>query len=210
MPFHVLHFDYRPDGRPLPTLERFDDKIHIIDQDTKRSIPIRAKRAFETHKTLGHLKSPYSATRATLQVLEERANHLALLISLSPISRQGAYLAYRTVFLPTVKYTLPQSFYPKRFLDHAQAKSLGKIIAKCGYNRHTARAVIFAPAQYAGGGFVPWFVLQGEGQVLHLLKHWRTGSIVSSTLRIAIAWAQWQSGHDRSIFEDVHTPLTYL
>ena len=43
-----------------------------------------------------------------------------------------------------------------------------------------------------------------------MLKHWRTNTIVSATLRIAIQWAQWQSGHEVSIFEDTSTPLPHL
>lgn len=119
-------------------------------------------------------------------------------------------MAYYTLFVPSVKYTLPQSFHTRTALDQAQTESLGKIIAKCGFNRNTARAIIFAPTSYAGGEFLPWYLLQGEGQVTQFLKHWCTRTIVSSTLRIAVCWAQWQSGLPVSIFDDVTTPIPYL
>ena len=129
---------------------------------------------------------------------------------MSPITRMGAKLAYHTVYLPAIKYTLPQSFYPRDLLDKAQARSMSLIIAKCGFNRKTARAIMFAPTSLAGGGFIPWHVLQGEGQILHLLKHTRTSSIVSRTLAVALEWAQWQSGHETSIFQDTTTILPHL
>ena len=208
--FHVLHFDFQPDGKPIPTIERFDNRIHITDADTQATISIPARRAFETHKTLGHHKSPHSAIQAILTDLRVKMDHLALLLSISPITRSGAYLAYYTVYLPTIRYTLPQSFYPRKLLDKCQAHSMGRVIAKCGYNRHIARALMFAPTFSGGGGFVPWYVLQGEGQIQHVLKHWRTNTIVSNTLKIAIQWAQWQSGHERPILEDTATPIPYL
>lgn len=208
--FHVLHFEFRPDGRPLPSLESYDDRIHVIDRETQTQVPIKAKRVFELHKTLGHHKSPYSALRSSLQEITKKANQLSLVISMSPITRQGAQLAYSTVYLPMIKYTLPQSFFPRSLLDQAQSLSMARMIAKSGFNRNTARAIVFAPTSFAGGGFIPWYVLQGEGQVLHILKHTRTDSIVSRTLMIALEWAQWQSGHHESIFHDTQTDLPHL
>jgi hypothetical protein len=208
--FHALHFDFHPSGKPQPTLEKFDNKVHIRDADTKMMIPIPAKRPFETHKTLGHTKAPSPDVSKEITALKHKSEQLALLIATSPITRRGAMLAYLTVFIPSIQYTLPQSFYPQKILEQAQASSISHIIAKCGYNRNTARALIYAPTYYAGGGFLPWHLLQGEGQIQHFIKHWRTDTIVSSTLRIALHWTQWQSGHHAPILEDTNTPLTYL
>jgi hypothetical protein len=41
--------------------------------------------------------------------------------------------------------------------------------------------------------------IQGGGQILHFIKHWRTDTIISSTLRIDVAWCQWQAGTSTSI-----------
>lgn len=209
--FHVLHFNFLPNGKPIPSIEQFDNHIHIRDAESQTSIPIPSKRSFETHKTLGHQKSPFTSTpKREIQELQKKAERIAILIATSPIPRHGALLAYHTIFVPSIKYTLPQSFFPQQSLDQAQRKSIQHIIAKCGYNRNTARALIYAPINYAGGGFLPWYMLQGEGQVLHFLKHWRTQTVVSSTLRIAVHWAQWYSGHHSPIFEDVNYPIPYL
>jgi hypothetical protein len=160
--FHVLHFEFKPDGRPVPSIERFDNTIHITDLETASAIPIPSKRAFEPHKTLGHYKSPVTKAWSNIKALQNKANKLALLLSLSPITRQGALLAYHTVYIPTVKYTLPQSFYPRKLMDQVQAQSVSKLAAKCGLNRNTSRSLLFAPTAYAGAGFIPWYVLQGE------------------------------------------------
>ena len=208
--FHVLRFQFKPCGQPVPSLDTFDNQIQVTDIETQIRISIPSKRPFDPHKTLGHYKSPTSRQNTELDILQGKAQKLALLISVSPVTRQGALLAYYTVYIPTIQYTLPQSFFGRKRLEHAQASSLHKIIAKCGYNRNTARALIFAPSAYAGGGFLPWHLLQGEGQIKLFLKHWRTDSIVSRTLRIAVMWAQWQSGHALPILEDPDTPLPHL
>jgi len=52
--------------------------------------------------------------------------------------------------------------------------------------------------------------MQGEGQITLFLKHWRTDTMVSRVLRIALAWSQWQSGLSKSILQDTRTKLPHL
>jgi hypothetical protein len=109
-----------------------------------------------------------------------------------------------------VKYPLPQSFFDKKTLDRTESKVMGTIKARCGYNLHTASAILYAPTSYAGGGFVHWYTLQGEGQIQQFLKHWRTNTMISRMLRIDLAWSQWQSGLSRPILTATSTPLPHL
>lgn len=76
--------------------------------------------------------------------------------------------------------------------------------------RTTPTALIYCPTEYAGGGLVMWYTMQGEGQITLFIKHWRTGTMISDILRIDLAWHQWQAGISASILVDVTTPLNYL
>lgn len=166
-----------------------------------------------SHKTLKHYKSPVNPATSCnnqIQTLVTKGKQLSQLISTGPISQYGARLAYHTVYLPSIKYPLPESFFSSKTLATAQAQTMGPIIDKYGYNRHTAPAILYAPTAYAGGGFVHWSTLQGEGQITHFLKHWQTNSMVSRTLRINLAWNQWQSGTVQPILEDTHRHLPHL
>ena len=156
--FHVLTFHFRPNGQPIPEIEEYPNQIHITDLETDARIQITSKRSFDPHKTLGHYKSPYSKPTTQLQHIKNKADRLSLLIAVSPISRQGAYLAYHTLYIPSVQYTLPQSFFNRQELEKAQATSVQKLCAKCGYNRNLARVLLFAPAAYSGGGFIPYLL----------------------------------------------------
>ena len=57
---------------------------------------------------------------------------------------------------------------------------------------------------------IPWWVLQSEGQLCLFIKHWRTDSMISKTLRISTAWCQWQSGLSTSFLNDTETLLPQL
>jgi hypothetical protein len=83
------------------------------------------------------------------------------------------------------------------------------MFAKYGYNRNTHRSLLYGPTDYCGGGFICWRWLQGEGQIMHFLKHWRTDSQLGNTLRIAVSWYQYAAGVSWSLFEDVTNPVNY-
>ena len=57
---------------------------------------------------------------------------------------------------------------------------------------------------------IPWKVLQGEGQVMLFLKHWRTDTIISKMLRMAMAWAQWNAGTSSPILQSPTISLPHL
>jgi hypothetical protein len=96
-------------------------------------------------------------------------------------------------------------------LRKAEKQSLPLLYAKCGFSQKTPQALLFAPVEYGGGGFVHWDVLQGKGQIMHFIKHWRTNSTISTTLRINLAWCQWQAGISTSILMDTDPDkISYL
>jgi hypothetical protein len=156
---------------------------------------------FNTHKTLGHHKAP--AGQGTTQIQKLRANQstLSQCLASSPATTSQASSFYHTIYLPSI-YVLPQSFFSAKSLDDAEKKSMPSIFAKTGYNRNTHRALLYGPTDYAGGGFIQWKWLQGEGQITNFLKNWRTNGQVSQTLRVAVSWYQYETGVSWSLFDD--------
>lgn len=114
---------------------------------------------------------------------------------------------YNSIYLSSVSYVLPQSSFTKKQLDKAQKTSMRQIFAKCRYNRNSRLEVLYGPTYLGGAGFIPWLTLQGEGQVMNFLQHWRGNSKTTSLLRISLSWAQYQAGMEASILEDVGRPL---
>ena len=60
-------------------LDKFDEQIRVLDLDTHEQIPIPAKRPFDPHKTLGHIKAPTSTQHTRIEQLVTKANRIALL-----------------------------------------------------------------------------------------------------------------------------------
>jgi hypothetical protein len=209
--FHALHFNFKPNGEPKPVLTENTTAIRVTDAATSTSIPIPSKRSDDPHKTLGHWKAPANPScKEQLIALTAKARKLAILLHLSQLSRFGSTLAYHGLYIASLKYVLPQCFFADHVLDRAESKSIPNIIAQCGYNRNIALSLRYAPLSYAGCGFVRWSTLQGEGQILLFLKHWRTTTMISMTLRVALSWSQWQSGISKPILQNTRINLPHL
>jgi hypothetical protein len=107
-------------------------------------------------------------------------------------------------------YVLPNCFFPESVLQKLQNSALRAFLAKCGYNRNTQRTIVFAPIRYGGCGFLALYLIQGEGQILTFLKHWRTNSNAGNLLRIAVAWTQLHLGTSLPFLTDTATSLPHM
>ena len=209
--YHVLRFRFLPNGTPIPDLTMPATPLQIKDSETGLFIPIPAKQADDPHKTLGHWKAPCEKNNKTqLNALAAKAKQTTMLIATGAFSRYGTQLAYAGVYLSSLKYVLPQCYFDHKQLAKTEAKTAPIILAKLGFNRHTHLSIRYAPSSFAGCGMIPWWVLQSEGQLALFLKHWRTDTMISKTVRIATAWSQWQSGLAESFLTDTITPLPHL
>jgi hypothetical protein len=208
--YHALRFQFAADGSPSADTTT-PPSINIVDSVTNQAITVRPLPPYEPHKTLGHWKAPAGTAKTQLSMISNKVKIISIRISTSWLSRTGARLAYHAIYAAILTYVLPQCHFLSDALRKSEKKSMPNLYAKCGFSRKTPQALLFAPREYGGGGFLHWDIIQGEGQILHFLKHWRTESTISTTLRINLAWCQWQAGTSLSILQ--HTDpedLKYL
>jgi hypothetical protein len=89
---------------------------------------------------------------------------------------------------------LSNCFFSEKDLKQVHKAALRAFLAKCGYNQNTQRTIVFAPIRFGGCGFLSLYLIQGEGQILTFLKHWRTNTDAGNLLRISLAWTQLHLG----------------
>ena len=209
--YHILQFKFQPNGTPTVQQHQQQPPLELLDPTTNTLCQVPCLASSQAHKILGHWKSPADPKQSTqMKSLVAKANQTALLISASPLTREGALIAYRCKYIPSLKYVLPQCWFEHSRLQAGERYSMAKIIAKCGYGRTTPKALLYAPKEYAGAGFVHWYTLQSEGQIQQFIKHWRTTTTVSAMLRVTMSWAQWQAGIGECILTDVRTSLPHV
>jgi hypothetical protein len=208
--FHQIHFDFEADGRPLMRAGTYGDPLLVQDALTSSSVIIPAKSAFQTHKTLGHHKAPAGKNITQLRILQANSDVFSKLVATSPCNRTDSWFFYTAIYLKSIGYVLPNCFYEERDLLKVQKSALRAFLAKCGFNRNTQRTIVFAPIRFGGCGFFPLFLIQGEGQILQFLTHWRTDTTAGNLLRISISWVQLHLGISWFFLADTTTPLPHI
>jgi hypothetical protein len=128
----------------------------------------------------------------------------------SALNRREAWTFYFAIYLPSIGYPLPLCHFSKPELDALHRKVMSKMIARCGYCRNTKQEIIYGPADLGGACFRHPYGEQGTGQILFFLKYWRSGGQAGLLARIALSWAQFQTGVGTPILQDVTTPLPHM
>ena len=207
--FHVIYYNFDDNG--IPIMQHSSGKnIHLHTADGL-AIPITEKNIFTPRKNLGHYKSPAGTTHTQTNKILARATELSNTISACCVTRAEAKTLYQAVYRPAIEYAIPQSFMSEKQLKLIERKTLPKIFAKCGFNRNTARSILFGPQEIGGGGFVPLYAVAGTGYIKHFLKHWRTPKEqAGKILRIVLLWSQYQSGVSFPILSQPTIDLSYI
>ena len=126
------------------------------------------------------------------------------------MTRSEAFTYYFSMYLTSPGYPLPLSHFSPSELHKLETKSLSAIIAKCGFNRKMSRFVMYGPVRLNGAGFRPFKTEQGIGELQFLMKHWTSTLQPGLAQRIALSWAQVNTGVGWSILYDVETPLPHF
>jgi hypothetical protein len=208
--YHQIHFDFLSDGTPNMRPGKVTEQIMISDPKTGLDIPITSKSVLNTHKTLGHYRAPAGTSKTQLNALKEKSKLMAKQASSSPISSRTALVFYQTIYLKSIGFVLPCSFFTAAQLHSIHSPAARVFASKCGYNRNTSLNILHGPTHLAGSGFLSLYTIQGEGQISMFLKFWRTQTPTSILLRTALAWTQYQSGTGTPLLTDVHPELPHL
>jgi len=208
--YQLLSWQFTKDGVPYLKMEVPIHPVTVSNTDGTDPQNIPAISAHTAHKTLGHYKDPAGNQSHQHRELIAKCNKAADFVATSPISRSEAWTYYFAIFLPSVGYPLASCHFSERKLEKVQRRAMSNIIAKCGYNRHTKREVIYGPAMYGGANFRTLYSIQSTGQVTAFLKYWRSPCQAGQLLRHATAWTQYALGTSVSFLTDVTTALPHM
>ena len=161
---------------------------------------------YTAHKTLGHYKEPNGSQKEQAKQLKNLCADQVSFLWKSPLTRTEASYFYKACFLPSVTYPLSNSHFSKMSLQQIQRTAMSIIVAKCGFNRHMKREVLYGPTHLGGAEFSELYDQQGIGQVSAFLRHWRICRTIGTLMRNLVAWANYSVGISVSLLEDVSTP----
>ena len=207
--YHFSYFKFAIDGTPFLQSGQVGPSVAVqAGGDHSQTVPARS--VYNAYKTLGCYKSPSGSQNTQWKVLWKKCNNHARIVSTSPLTRPEGWIYYFSKYLTSVSYPLPVCHFKPEKLQALEKKALPAIFARCGFNRNTSRNILFGPTKYNGGGFRPLSTEQGVGQLQFFVKNWTNDLELGKLLRIAVAWAQINTGVSYPIFDNVNPSLPHF
>ena len=208
--YHAIYYEFEPSGKPVLACNDEPPGNLQINDVNGNPVSINYVPNSKPIKYLGLLQSPDNQ-RDHLVTLKKKAKNFAKVINCTNFSPKEAKIFYQAIYKPSMSYSLPLCHFTIKQLDTVQSQAHRAIVAKCGYNRNTAKAILYGPHHLGGDAFSHLIDVQGLGQLQMFLKFWRhPEEDQGKLLRIVMAWAQYCAGISRPILEDTTTNLPHL
>ena len=87
-----------------------------------------------------------------IKVLTQRSKNMSSIVATSGLFPYQADVALRTMYTPSMTYSLPAVQLDEATLDNIQYKALQSFIPAMGFNKGFPRAVILGPRDFGGEG----------------------------------------------------------
>ena len=84
--YHHIHLKFADDGSATMKAGHFGQPV-TLHNELEEVVTIPAKSVYQSHKTLGHHKSPAGNNSTQLRILRASSNAFAKLVSTSPCNR---------------------------------------------------------------------------------------------------------------------------
>jgi ribonuclease HI len=202
--YYILswHFDKDGNGSPMSIADQRIHKVNQIaipDPDGSSTI-IKQKEVESAHKTLGCYKAIDGNEREQINYLRTKSKKFGRNIQNSNMSRKQANMAYKMIYIPSLKYGLPACSLSLNTIESIQNSSLDKFLPYMGYDHGTPRALIHAPLEM-GGAEIPHLYTEMMGMKLEtIISHLRADTVLGKSFRININNIQLCSGIAEPIF----------
>ena len=209
--YQLAYYGFTAAGAPvLKALPQQQANVRIQELSHANSTPLKYISPYVARKTLGCYKSPSTNFKASLQHIASIAKEKSEAVLNNFITAESAHRYYYSVYLPSVTYSFPTNTIPERHLRKVQNASIRPILNRMGYAKSTPHAIIYGPKSLGGIGLRSFYDEQGSSQMELVLKHFRSSTMVSTQLNIALAWCQRMSGISKPILEYPSIQLPHL
>ena len=164
----------------------------------------------KAHNTLGVYKEPAGIQTEQFRQLKQKSDAVTQFLWSVPLRREETRLFYNACYLPSIGYPLTSTYFEYDQLDKIQRKAMSIIVARCGYNRHTKKEVVYGPIEYGGADFYHLYRWQSYQQIKYFMRQIRANTPVGNMIRCSLAWIQWSVGVSFPILHQVTTSLPHI
>jgi hypothetical protein len=202
--YYILSWQFDNDGNgiPMTIAEQRDQNVTPIQIKTtyQSEVTIQQKEVHQAHKTLGCYKAIDGNEKEQIQYLSNKSKQYGRKIHTAGLTRKQANMAYKMIYIPSMKYSLPACSLSEKEIDSIQNFTLDKFLPTMGFEHGSPRALIHGPLEM-GGCEIPHLFTEMMGMKIEtMISHIRADSILGKSIRININYLQLCSGLETPLF----------
>ena len=214
MAFHKCLWQLLPwmpqDGLLVPRpFEDYKGELHLTDHRGLRS-KIKHLPYTEANDGLGFLLTPLGDQTHEFTKRYSQAKDCMAKISTATLTTTEAWLMLMTRIIPRVTYPFMLTSFSAKQLKKIAVAIDNVILPKLKINRHTPRAMVYAPVDFGGMDIPSIATIQDQKGISHFVRHLQWGREISKDTRIVLSQVQLESGLVEPIMEQPSLELTYL
>jgi hypothetical protein len=206
--YYILNWKFDKNGIPAATTIA-EQRLHTTQltlpvDSSQAEIVINQKEVTEAHKTLGTMKTIVGDESSHKSFLLAKSDLFATKVLHARMNRRQAKLAYRTIYIPAMLYSLPATNLSEIDLNAIQSKATSRFLSASGYEKGFPRAVVHGPTAYGGLGMQHLYTEALTLKIEALISHIRANTSLGKSMMINLNWTQMMAGTSTPILASVH------
>ena len=211
--YYILQWKFDEEGVPShiskQELEEAGVKIAIQEQGKDQPTEITHIDCDTAHRTLGVYKTITGSQKEQKRQTSEKSETISRAVGAANFTRKQTKTAWNTMYIPAITYPSAATYLEESELVKIENKAMMVFLPKMGYNRTTARAVVYGPEEHGGIGIKNLYAEQSIAQITAMLQHTRLHSPLGRTIRINLDWVQIIAGMEIPVLEDTR-PIQHM
>ena len=145
----------------------------VYQQESKSEVTIRRQEASKGTRLLGVRAAADGNFNDEYDYRLSQSRKLAGRLANTPADIRDAWMIYFCRYKPAIGYCLPITTFTDAKCDTIQRPFYRELLPKIGFNRNTARAIIFGPQKFGGMQLMDLKAEQIARHVSNLITHIR-------------------------------------
>ena len=207
--YYVILWNFDTEGNATMTPAEQIPNMYLTSGNSSTKTKMRQYDCQQSHVTLGVHITPSLQMKDAQIKLYEIGKNFGLRLLTSALNKYDTWIAYFSVGLPSMTYTLPVMHHTKKSLSKVQTIPVKATLLKLGFNRHTSKKVVFGSQYFMGLGLRHLYVEQGIAQLNILMRHVRSQTDLGKQTEIALQWWQLNAGVSYPLLQFTKNEILY-
>lgn len=204
---YALTWSFSPLGFPLPDN---NTSKSITLSSSSSTFSVQVSPSSHSFKILGFYLSMTQNMDAQFEAALKKCHQRAHAISGSSTDHRESWLAYFSVWFPSLVYILPLTTFDAKQCFRLQSKPTSLFLQKCGYASTTKRLLVFASRASGGLGMRDIYLEQGIAQLQRLFQALRTPGYPRDLLLLSLKWWHVHAGVNFNLLQEPSRPCHHL